>query len=229
MSKFTLLVTAAMFLCRTAEADMIVSTIPVWNGSASVCCLGGAEGSNAFGETITAPSGSFALTSFTFEIANDHGSNLPFLAYVMSWDGNEATGPILYRSSLQTTGAGTAFASYSFALNVSVTSGKQYIIFASNAETNFAAFPGNYVTGYLGTSAPNNGLDTYAGGGFRFLATGTPMSFWTTTPWSFFSGHAGDDIAFSATFTDVPEAATSILGLVGFGVLGLLAVRKRLA
>ena len=223
---------ATYLLCIFANvgaAETIFNTLPFWNGSNSICCFAGSTGPNAFGETITVPADSATLATFTFEIENSSGLNLPFYAYVSAWSSTAPTGPLLYRSALQSSGPTFTFVEYTFTPELPVVPGSQYLLFASNDEADFTAHTGEMGWAYLGTG-PQSGEDKYSGGEFRFLPKGIPMSDWATAHWydpTAYGGQAGDDLAFSATFTSVPEPGGLANILSGFALLVCVMAFKR--
>ena len=224
--QFLLALGLLCFFENQGAAEIIINTLPFWNGTNSICCFAGSTGPNAYGETITAPADSATLSTFTFDIVNSSGLNLPFYAYVSAWSGTAPIGPLLYRSALQSSGSTFAFVTYTFTPDLPVAPGAQYLLFASNDEADFTAHAGEMGWAYLGTG-PQSGEDRYLGGEFRFLPKGVPMSEWASTPWfdpSGYGGHPGDDLAFSVAFTSVPEPRSQACSVLGFACLICLAV-----
>jgi hypothetical protein len=224
--QFLLALGLLCFFENQGAAEIIINTLPFWNGTNSICCFAGSTGPNAYGETITAPADSATLSTFTFDIVNSSGLNLPFYAYVSAWSGTAPIGPLLYRSALQSSGSTFAFVTYTFTPDLPVAPGAQYLLFASNDEPDFTAHAGEMGWAYLGTG-PQSGEDQYLGGEFRFLPKGVPMSEWASTPWfdpSGYGGHPGDDLAFSVAFTSVPEPRSQACSVLGFACLICLAV-----
>jgi hypothetical protein len=215
---------------QCVKAGTIISTLDLWDGSNSICCFASNQGAGTMGETITAPAIDSLLTSFTLVIANNSSGPMPFRGYVVEWNGTTVTGPILYRSPVQFSSISSAFTAYTFTPNILLIPETTYILFAGNAETDFAAYPGNLGMAYLGTDI-NHGSNAYPGGAFRFLPKGLPVSFWYTEPWldpTAFRDSSGDnDIPFSAMFSSVPESANFGKGVLGITALIWIYARKK--
>jgi hypothetical protein len=213
------------------NAGTVVTTLDVWDGHNSICCFASNQGAGTMGEIITAPATDALLTSFTLVIANNAFGPMPFRAYVAGWNGSMVTGPLLYASPVEFSGTASAFTEFTFNPNTALTPGAAYILFAGNAETDFAAFPGNLGMGYLGSDIAH-GVNAYPGGGMRFLPKGLPVSSWSTTPWldptAFGDSSPNNDLPFSAVF-GVPEPASLLSATLGITFLALIAARRRSA
>jgi hypothetical protein len=211
------------------QAETIISTLDLWDGSNSICCFASNQGAGTMGETITAPAIDSLLTSFTLVISGNSSGPMPFRGYVIEWNGTMVTGPILFRSPVQFSGT-SAFTAYTFTPNILLIPGMTYILFAGDAETDYAAYPGNLGMGYLGTDI-NHGSNAYSGGAFRFLPKGLPVSFWYTEPWldptAFRDSSPDNDIPFSATFSSVPEPTNFGKGVLGITALAWIHARKK--
>jgi hypothetical protein len=227
----TCLVLVIFGAVQCAKADTILNTLDVWNGSLSLCCFGDQQAAGTAGQTITVPASDSILTSFTLEIESS-ASNVPFYLYVAKWNGDMITAPVLYRSPLQSSGTPETFIAYTFAPNLSLISGEMYILFAANGEADYAAHPGLLAIGYLGTDI-YHGENAYSGGSERFLPSGLPVSWWSTTPWlnstDFGDTSADNDLAFSATFGSaaVPEPTSFSEALLGIAILVLTHAMKK--
>ena len=97
-------VAASLWLASPCVADSIVIPRHDFAGYA----IFGEPETATFGQTFTAPSVS-RLASFTFWLNDIPGDDpgypgfVDFGAYVMSWDGVRANGPVLYSSGMRTT------------------------------------------------------------------------------------------------------------------------------
>lgn len=220
---------SSMFLFLIIQSGAFAATVftnnPAWNGISAQCCWGnGGEASPTFGQTIVVPSnGDQILTVFSFALFGS-ATSLDFGAYVQAWNGVATVGSPLFAGSgttLTTPGAGV----YTFNPNIALVPGASYILYFSTigisqssiAQLNF------------GVTA----TDTYAPGLFAFTNAnlGAPengnigdlnTAFWVTN----FANFNAADLAFSATFTSVPEPGTVPLLMVGFASLALS--RRRL-
>ena len=215
---------------QCTKAETTVSTLDLWDGNNSICCFASNQGAGTMGEIITAPMTDSVLTSFTIVIGNNGSGPMPFRSYLAEWSGTMITGPILYRSPIQFSSTSSAFTTYTFNPNAILIPDAAYILFAANAETEYAAYPGNLGMGYLGNDI-HHGVNAYLGGGMRFLPKGLPVSSWSTTPWldptAFGDSSPANDMPFSATFSDVPEPANLSSSIIGITILGLIPAWKR--
>jgi hypothetical protein len=229
VSRRNCLLLGILALPHCVQAETIISTLDLWDGSNSICCFASNQGAGTAGETITAPPIDSLLTSFTLVISGNSSGPMPFRGYVIEWNGTMVTGPILFTSPVQFSGT-SAFTAYTFAPNILLIPGMTYILFAGDAETDYAAYPGNLGMGYLGTDI-DHGLNPYTGGGFRFLPKGLSVPFWYTEHWldptAFADSSPENDIPFSATFNSVPEPANFGKGVLGITALGLIRAQKK--
>lgn len=183
-----------------------------------------------FGQVVTAPSNTNALTSFTFYMGQDpnYGSGtIYFKAYVYAWDNNNYTtsGTALWSGvpfgtptgnnwgEIPYTSGSAGVSPVTFNLNVPVQPNSEYVLFAS-------------ITGYDGSQGPNNSYGIWGmvlGGG-------------TSDVWAV----AGDDqgwydymsmnaFAMQATFANASAVPLpGAIFLLAPGLLGVAAVKRRL-
>jgi VPDSG-CTERM motif len=208
-------------LVSSAVADTILNMTPGWNGSSGVYNFG-LPNTATYGQTVTAPLLDSYLSSFSFEMALP--SSATFKGYVFAWDGNKATGSTLYTSPVMST-LGGGFQEITFNTGVvSLNPGGTYVLFASASEVPTSSGTGGW--GQPGNSNP------YSGGAFVFINNGTNASQWTTTNWVQDFLGTGGDLAFKATFTNVPASGVSdggsTIALLGLALGGVAAVRRKL-
>jgi hypothetical protein len=208
----TVLIFPASILLSTLAPATVIDTISTWNGTSSVFSFGYPD-TATYGQTITAPAAN-VLNSFTFMM--DVPAATTFAAYVYAWDGSKATGSQLFGSGpLNTTGA-AGFETMTFNTGgLALTTGQQYVLFAS-------------VSGQVGSGQGQFGAtgDDYAGGLFVFINNGQNQSLWTTTNWNQNHTGLGHDLAFRANFGDgAPVIPAPAAGLAM--MLGLLGGRLR--
>jgi hypothetical protein len=202
-------------LMGTARAAVTIDTTPSWNFPNAVEPFG-SPNTATYGEVVTAPGST--LQSFTFYM---NQSSFNFGGYVYAWNGTQATGPQLWASGpMATAGSGT-YEAITFNPNVSVTSGSQYVLFASVSD---AAYYGGGGRGYWGYIGSNSG---YPGTYFVFYNNGNNFSALTTSQWdsTVFWG-TGDALAFKAQFGSAVPIPGALL-LFGPGLAGLAVVRRR--
>jgi hypothetical protein len=171
-----------------------------------------------YGQTFTADNVDVVLDGFSFWFDDYlNPDTVDFRAYVMAWDGNSGTGPILFQSGDQTsTNNGGAGGQEQFDFvtgGIALTGGQQYVAFLSVSEL---------FDGSQGTSIWKNAGNAYAGGGFVFLNNGNDSSQWTSADW----GTLGtSDTWFRAEFAPIPEPSALVLFPIGLAVLGV-AMRR---
>ncbi len=111
------------------------------------------------------------LNSFAFKI-NDKGSAITFDALVYEWNGSDATGAELFRTSGSTSGS-DAFAVQTVSTgNLVLNSGTLYIAFLQATAAGAAEF-----------MWADAGDTTFPFGGFAFLNNGSDESKWTNGGW----------------------------------------------
>jgi len=231
-ARAALIAIAAISFANWAQAQ-VIDTTAAWNGSDYIAPFGQgieADGGDTptYGQTFVAPGSSLLLTSFTFWVDSVGGSGPSrFTGYVMEFDGNGVTGPVLFEGaevSLAISPAtfpyvpsftAVAFNVPSLALNAS----KNYVAFIS-AIPFFDDADDTANVGYLFS-------DAYADGGFWF----SPARTWEDLvgeEWENFIGGGTRDLAFQATFSTVPEPATTALaGVIALAALALFRFRAR--
>jgi hypothetical protein len=219
-------------MAAKARANIVVSTIPAWDGISSVSPWGptSSGASGTYGQTFLDPAGNPVLQSMTFEIS-DQFFSIPFRAYVYQWDmaNKGLTGPALFTSAPMTVNAAAGFQAVTVNTGgVTLTPGSEYVAFfstigeggAGNASASWGLVSSNPYTD--GTFVFNNsqtlsGLSVPANPAWNTIGGGPPGDF--------------GDLAFSLSFTGstaaVPEPATLapavLAALAGAG----LAWRKR--
>lgn len=202
----------------TAEAGHAanIDTTPSWDGSSFTQPFGEPD-TATYGQTFTVGTDN-VLQSFSFWLGGFQDGSVDFAAYVMGWNGTNATGPILYQSAQQTKSSNSSFQEFAFNTGgINLNPGQQYVAFLS--ASNF--FDGNPGTTGMGTIIPDG--DVYDGGGFVFYNNGSNFNLLTSDSWDSFSDR--NDAAFKASFTPIPTPAL-LPGLLGMGVA---AWRKRKA
>jgi PEP-CTERM motif len=218
---------AFCFGAGAAQATTI-DTMPFWDGSTNIASFG-QFGAQAYGETFTAPGG--PLTSYSFVLDDLGTGQLDVIGQVYAWSGNlicnpcspqpfGATGPALFTSAefiipkfagFQTVTVNTGA--------VSLTTGNQYVILLADIASTGGS---NW-----GTVSPGPGVAN--DGGFNAQYTGLvppDPSLINTQTWNDFGDNGS--LVYTATFgseSPVPEPST--LGVVGLGLIGLCAMKRR--
>jgi hypothetical protein len=216
-----LLATVGTLTLAAASAPALATTIDTtssWDGSTGIAAWG-AQATQTYGETFTAPSSE--LDSFTFYV-NDQGSPTSYVAEVYAWNGTltggspaqGASGTPLYTSAEMTTSGDAAFDAITINTGgVILTPGQNYVIDLSAVGSAGAGSWG--IDGYY--SHPGVTYD----GGFAF--NNGPSS---SPVWDNFEDFGS--LAYKASFSSVaavPETATWLMMILGFGAIG--AVMRR--
>lgn len=216
----------------------VVSTVPSWNGSSGIGEFG-ASGYSAWGQTVTAPTGTNRLLDFTFYLSDaiqgtrtidgDPITPVPveFQAHIVQFDMATRTliGSVLYSSDPVTVPLTSEFEfnPYTFSADITVEAGSAYLLFlfANNYEL---AIPDDsrLRLAYAGRNVYGGGswaIHQPADGDFNSLFSGG----WSGGP------GLGDDLAFSATFDKVVVAEPGTLAILGLGLAALGVNRRRTA
>lgn len=207
--RLRILCTAAVFAAGLhAHAATVISTIPQWGGSGGVSPFGD-NGVETYGQTFIAPSES-ELTQITFFL-NDYGTpttpySIDFKVYVMAWNTDRASGPILFQSvPLQTNSEGGIDGYERLDIStggIDLTPGTKYVAFMSVSD-----FPDRNQGGGVAGFVQDSSIDAYPGGEFVYIGNGTDTSLWTTSSWD--RQFAPQDLAFAFQFQPVPEPASA--------------------
>lgn len=193
----------------------IIDTTSAWTGG-SVGDFGEVNDAT-YGQVVTTGSKFYKLQEFSFWIttSSSFGSSR-FAAYVMAWDNTNfrASGPVLFESGLYTNPPGSGWVEFRVPVNVTLAPNTQYVLFFNASK---------YFDGNKDVSAFRSlDSDLYAGGNFVSLRNGSDFNALTSTRWG---EPFRKDLAFRAVF--VPEPSTYALGIIGSGVMAVLARRRK--
>lgn len=199
-------------------ADTVIDTTPSWNGLTPVFSFGPGQ-TETYGQTITAPLTDAVLRSWTFYMKQD--TAVQFQGEVYAWNGTMATGPDLFESALMTTTDSSVFQPITFNTGgLALTPGDTYVLFASSSQGNQTPTLGGG-WGFI----PRGSV--YAGGAFVFINNGNDISKWTSSAWATNWEGTGNDLAFKADFSSVPEPSVRILLALALGALFVLTRQGR--
>jgi hypothetical protein len=234
---------AAIALLATSDAavragSVVYDTTPQWDGTTAIAAWGSAQSgfTPTIGQAFLAPGNVLTLDSFSFHITDfNPGDTLSYQAAVYAWSGSllggnspqGAIGPALYTSPDMVFVDTGDFQKVSIDTGgITLTPGAAYVALLTTSDSGSTAANSSSlnlfelgVTGFY-VHQQNNG-----GGGFNFY-NNTSSSQLNTTLWDDFADDG--DLAWTASFTTVPEPGT--LTLLSLGVTCVVAGcrRKRL-
>jgi hypothetical protein len=170
-----------------AATERTITTFKNWDGRQFVGPFG-CSGNTTWGQTIRIPAGFTHLNRFTFAWNSFlHDGSMVVRAEVYAWDGEKATGSSLFEHKRTISFNEGGFHRETFKPNgISVTPGKQYVLFAS-IDKDYEKCQNNYDL-YWGIA-----VGTRYRGGIVYQGNGGDESRWTTTPWFTYGGR---DVAF---------------------------------
>jgi hypothetical protein len=185
---------------RIVESDGTIDTTGGWNGMESVAPFG--DG-GSWGQTFVAPAQHAILTGFSFWIerapSDTTGLPIDFTAFVMAWDGDRATGSVLFQSPPQSVSE-VGMQEFSFQTGeLTLEPGQSYIAFL-HASDFVGETPPLASVGFRST-------DIYPQGQFWGQGTGPNFSNVTLNAWNP-PLEPSADLVFRAVFdTGVPTGA----------------------
>jgi hypothetical protein len=188
----------------SARATTVIDPAASWNHTDYLFYVGAMD-DESFGQTITAGTTDTRLTSFSFWVEDFwpvYDSPMVLSAYVMAWAGDQATGPVLYKSERRTTtnnGGQGGFELMTFNTGgIDLTPGGSYVAFLSASE---------YWDNIDRRGSSGFTPDAYDGGCFVSLSSGNDFSRVTTRSWDLLTDI---DMAFTATLEPVPEPSSAL-------------------
>ncbi len=208
----------AMVAPAVRAADVVVSSIPVWNGSDNTGITFGTPSTRTMGETFTNTSGYTALTSVAFNVRNNTAAAFQVTTFVYAWTGTSTTGSALFTSApITILGNGTSSGYQSISTstgNVPLAAGGQYVAFASI---------GSSASGINASWAQASGGGSSFFGG-QYVRTNNPVS--PGSSWT-----VGNTVsAFTMTFapaSPVPEPSTLALAACAAGLTARASFLRR--
>ena len=195
----------------TLRVPQRIDTTIGWNGIDGYQPFG-TDGAETMGQTFNSGRNN-VLKDFSFYLNPEYGDlNVVFKFYVMAWNGQEATGPVLFQSGLLST-AGLPTYTAAPGCFTEFTIDTQDLSLMSN--TNYVAFLSSVgLEAYSNAGAVVGARydNPYQGGGLFFSVQRNDFSLLSTTDWV----NAGDvyDFAFKADLLSVQEP-NSIIGSNG--------------
>lgn len=175
---------------------LAINTRVVWDGSSAIYSYGCPNTTN-YGQTIIVPKFKHTLGKVVYYLGGQaaSGNSMTVRAEVYLWDSvnGRPTGSAIYESDPQTIAyTDTSFHPLTFSPNVSVTPGKQYVVFVT-VDKDFAQCV-NYTLGWARVSD-----SIYPPGTFVYLNSGGDASQWETVSWATTYGY---DLAFKILFSN---------------------------
>lgn len=197
-----------------------IDTAAGWNGTTDFGDFG-KSGFSGWGQSFKVPATDTHLDTFTFHLRSHPLQNEEVTYSMHLYPFREApasspfviTGPELFASNVRTMSPGTAFRAEVYSPNVTLTGGGTYLalLYAENHGT--ATGDSRLRLGHAGEAYPD---------GFQRTTqpfNGNLADLVASAGW----GTAGGDLAFTATFSAVPEP----VGLAGGLVVAMLVRRRR--
>jgi hypothetical protein len=198
MTRFTSLAVVTVLALASAgpsaKGDLTIDTTIGWNGIDGYQPFG-PYGVETMGQTFNSGSNN-ALQDFSFYLSPEYGDlNVVFRFYVMAWNGQEATGPVLFQSGLLSTAGlptytATPGSFTEFTINtqdISVMNNTNYVAFLSSV--------GLEADGNAGAVIGARYNDPYPGGGLFLSVARNDFSLLSTTAWV----NAGDEYDFDVS------------------------------